>query len=58
MASLPSYDMATFLTKDEFRAETAELRAEFKGDLHRLFLAWMGGHVVLLGAILGVAFIP
>jgi len=69
MAALPAYDVSTFLTKDEFRAEMAELRAEFKNDLQqglaavnvridRLFLAWMGGLVVILGAMVGLAFLP
>ncbi|MGH8952432.1 MAG: hypothetical protein ACRDX9_13495 [Acidimicrobiia bacterium] len=61
--------MSTFLTKDEFRAEMAGLRAEFKNDLQqgltavqvridRLLLAWVGGVVVFLGAVVGLAFLP
>jgi hypothetical protein len=47
----------------------AELRADLRGELHqglaavnqridRLFLAMMGGFVVLLGAMVGLAFLP
>ena len=64
MAALPSYDISDLVTKDEFRAGMAELRAEFKGDLHqglaavntridRLFVAMMGGFVVTLGTSVG-----
>jgi CHASE3 domain sensor protein len=53
----------------ELRAEMAELRADLRGELHqglaavnqridRLFLAMMGGFVVLLGAMVGLAFLP
>lgn len=69
MASLPAYDISELVTKDEFRAGLAELRAEFKNDLYqglatinqridRLFVALVGGLVVILGTMVGLAFIP
>ncbi len=68
MAALPTYDISELLTKDEFRAGIAELRAELKDDLQhglasvnarvdRLFLTIMGGFVVTLGAMIGLAFV-
>ena len=64
MAALPAYDISQLVTKDEFRAGLAELRAEFKGDLHeglasvnaridRLFLGMMSGFVLTLGTTVG-----
>ena len=64
MAALPSYDLSELVIKDEFRAGMAELRAEFKSDLHqgltavntridRLFIAMMSGFVVTLGTTVG-----
>lgn len=69
MAALPAYDISDLVTKEEFRAGMAELRAEFKSDLQqglaavnaridRLFLAMMGGFIVILGAMVGLAFLP
>jgi hypothetical protein len=54
MAALHAYDISQLVTKEEFRAGLAELRAEFKSDLQvglasvnqridRLFLAMMSG---------------
>jgi len=64
MAALPSYDISELVTKDEFRAGMAELRAELKSDLHeglasvntridRLFLAMMSAFVVSIGTTVG-----
>ena len=64
MAALPAYDISQLVTKDEFRAGLAELRSEFKGDLHeglasvnaridRLFLGMMSGFVLTLGTTVG-----
>jgi hypothetical protein len=68
MAVLPAYDISQLVTKEEFRAGLAELRAEFKCDLQqglasvnqridRLFLAWLAGQAVTLAAIIGLAFL-
>jgi hypothetical protein len=65
MAALPVYDISDLVTKDEFRAGMAELRAEVKGDLHqglaalnaridRLFLATMSGFVLTVGTMVGL----
>ena len=65
MAALPSYDISDLVTKDEFRAGMAELRAEFKGDLQqglaavnaridRLFVAMTSGFVVSIGTMVGL----
>jgi hypothetical protein len=35
------------LTKVEFRAGIAGLRAEFKSDLHQILLALIGGLIVI-----------
>ncbi len=64
MAALPAYDISELVTKDEFRAGMAELRAEFKNDLQqgltavnaridRLFLATLSGFIVTLGTMVG-----
>jgi hypothetical protein len=64
MAVLPAYDISQLVTKEEFRAGLAELRAEFKSDLQqglasvnqridRLFLAMMSGFVVTIGTTVG-----
>jgi hypothetical protein len=64
MTALPSYDISDLVTKAEFRAGIAELRAEFKSDLQeglasvnqridRLFLAMMSGFVVTVGTTVG-----
>jgi hypothetical protein len=69
MAAIPPFDISELVTKTELRAQLAELRAEFKSDLNqglttvnqridRLFLAMMGGFVVVLGAMIGLAFLP
>ncbi len=60
-------DLAVLRT--DLHAEMAGLRAEFKTDLtqglaavnariDRLFLAEIGGLVVILGAMVGLAFLP
>jgi hypothetical protein len=64
MAALPAYDVSDLVTKDEFRAGMAELRAEFKSDLQqglasvnaridRLYLATLSGFVVTIGTMVG-----
>ena len=65
MAAFPSIDVSDMVTKGEFRAgmaeirtEMAELRAEFKSDLHQILLAQLAGLIVILGAMVGLAFIP
>jgi hypothetical protein len=65
MAVLPAVDISQLVTKEEFRAGLAELRAEmsglrseFKSDLHQILLALIGGLIVILGAMIGLAFLP
>ena len=58
MAALSAYDHKELLTRDEFRAGIAELRAELKSDLHQILLAMIGGLIVILGAMVGLAFLP
>jgi hypothetical protein len=68
MAAIRPFDISQLVTRDEFRAGLAELRAEFKSDLQqglasvnqridRLFLAWIAGQAVTLAAIVGLAFL-
>jgi hypothetical protein len=58
MAAIPAYNDRDLLTRDEFRAGMAELRAEFKSDLHQILLALIGGLILILGATIGLAFVP
>jgi hypothetical protein len=58
MAAISGYDHKDLLTRDEFRAGIAELRAELKSDLHQILLALVGGLIVILGAMVGLAFVP
>jgi hypothetical protein len=68
MAAIPSHDISDLATKDDLRAEMAGLRTEIQSDLQqglasvnlrldRLFLAWVGGLIVIVGAMAGV-FMP
>jgi hypothetical protein len=58
MAAIPPFDISELLTRTELRAQLAELRAEFKSDLHQILLALIGGLIVILGAMIGLAFLP
>jgi hypothetical protein len=69
MAAIPAHDISDLATKDDLRAEMAGLRTEIKNDLQqglasvnlridRLFLAWVGGLIVIVGAMAGVVFMP
>jgi hypothetical protein len=64
MTALPADDISQLVTREEFRAGLAELRAEFKSDLQqglasvnqridRLFVAMMSGFVVTVGTTVG-----
>jgi hypothetical protein len=69
MAAIPAHDISDLATKDDLRAEMAGLRTEIKNDLQqglasvnlridRLILAWVGGLIVIVGAMAGVVFMP
>jgi hypothetical protein len=65
MAAISAHDTSQLVTKEEFRTGMAELRvemsglrAEFKSDLHQILLALVGGLIVILGAMVGLAFVP
>ncbi|MGH8914317.1 MAG: hypothetical protein ACRDZM_07350 [Acidimicrobiia bacterium] len=68
MAVIPAHDTSDLVTKDDLRAEIAGLDTEIKNDIHqgmatlslridRLFLAWVGGLVVIVGSLAGVVFL-
>ncbi len=68
MAALPTRDASELVTKSDLARFEAELHADLRADMHemaaainlridRLFLAWVGGLVVIVGALAGVVLI-
>ncbi len=65
MAALPGYDMSELVTKSDLASSLADLRAEFHAEmtglgarLDRLFLALVGGLIVIVGAMAGAFLMP
>lgn len=65
MAALPAFDMSELVTKSDLAMSLSDLRSEFHAELtgigarlDRLFLALVGGLIVIVGTMAGAVLMP